>query len=316
MSKILDYAKDVFKIEAQSILDLSDLLTNDFEKAVDTISKSKGRVIITGMGKSGIIGRKIAATMASTGTKSLFLHPSEAYHGDLGMIDFEDIVIAISNSGETNEILKIVPFFKENENTIIAITGNPKSTLAQNSKYHLNVAVKEEACPLQLAPTSSTTATLAMGDALSVALMNIRNFKKENFARFHPGGNLGKKLLTTVESVMKKDNLPFVSENTKIKDVVNIMSQGRLGLAIVKNNDNLFGVITDGDIRRAMEESETKFFDLVASDIMTISPKYVTTETKLTEAESLFNKYKVNSLLVMKNENIVGVVQIYDQNIL
>ncbi len=315
MHTIIDYAKEVFKIEADSILKLSELLTDDFENAVNAIKDSNGRVIVTGMGKSGIIGRKIAATFASTGTRSFFMHPGEAYHGDLGMIDKEDIVIAISNSGETNEVLKIIPFLNDNNNIIIGITGNPKSTLAINSRFHLNVFVEKEACPLQLAPTSSTTTTLAMGDALAVSLMNVRNFKEENFARFHPGGNLGRRLLTTVESVMKNDNLPMVSKNTNIKGVVNEVSNARLGIAIVHESNNVIGIITDGDIRRAMEQNESKFFNLSASDIMTINPKWVNKTSKLIEASALMNEHKVNSLIVKDNDKLIGVVQIYDLNI-
>ncbi len=305
-------AKEVFEVEANSILNLSKNLTIDFEKSIKSILSCSGKLIISGMGKSGIIGKKIAATMASTGTPSFFLHPAEAYHGDLGMIEKEDIVLLISNSGETDEVLKIIPFLKEQGNIIIAMSGNPLSTLAKNSTYHLNIHVEKEACPLQLAPTSSTTATLVMGDALAITLMQLRDFKESDFAQFHPGGSLGRRLLTRVEDVMKKENLPIVSKESSIKEIINVVSKARLGLAIVQEANSTIGIITDGDIRRAMEEFEDTFFRLKAEDLMTKNPKTIQKEKKLIDAQNLMNEYKVNSLLVIDKNQLCGVVQIYD----
>jgi len=305
-------AKEVFEIESKAILSLSKKLDFNFEEAVKVILKGKGKLIISGMGKSGIIAKKIAATMASTGTPSFFLHPAEAYHGDLGMIEQDDIVLLISNSGETDEILKLIPFLKEQNNTIIAMSGNLNSTLAQHSSYHLDVAVEKEACPLQLAPTSSTTATLVMGDALAIALMQERNFKDKDFAQFHPGGSLGRRLLTKVEDVMQKGNLPIVNIKSSIQTIISIISEARLGLVVVMDDNSIQGVITDGDIRRAMENSQDSFFSLVAADLMSKKPKIIEAKEKLTKAQSIMTKSKVNSLLVIENKRFLGVIQIYD----
>jgi len=308
-------AKKVFEIESKEIANLSNKLTVDFEKAVEAILGCRGKLIISGMGKSGIIGKKIAATMASTGTPSFFLHPGEAYHGDLGMIERDDIVLLISNSGETDEVLKVVPFLKAHKNIIISMSGNPDSTLAKNSSYHLNISVKEEACPLQLAPTSSTTATLVMGDALAVALMRLRDFKDRDFAQFHPGGSLGRRLLTKAEDVMHSQNLPICSLDDSIKDIVQTVSEGKMGLSIIMSNNKIVGIITDGDIRRAMESMEEKFFSLKARDLMSKNPKMVDAKSKLTEVQKMMTKYKVNSLLVCQGESLLGVIQIYDLGI-
>jgi len=305
-------AKNVFEIEAREIVKLSTKLTVDFEKAVKAILECRGKLIVSGMGKSGIIGRKIAATMASTGTPSFFLHPGEAYHGDLGMIERDDIVLLISNSGETDEVLKLVPFLKAHKNIIIGMSGNPDSTLAKNSSYHLNISVKEEACPLQLAPTSSTTATLVMGDALAVALMRLRDFQDRDFAQFHPGGSLGRRLLTKAEDVMRSENLPIIGLDDSIKDTVQTISEGKMGLAIIMNSSQIIGIITDGDIRRAMESMQERFFSLKAKDLMSKNPKIVDSKSKLTEVQKMMTDYKVNSLLVCKEDNLLGVIQIYD----
>jgi len=273
---------------------------------------SKGKLIISGMGKSGIIGKKIAATMASTGTPSFFLHPGEAYHGDLGMIEKEDIVLLISNSGETDEVLKLIPFLKNQKNIIVAMSGKVDSTLAKNATYHLNVSVEKEACPLQLAPTSSTTATLVMGDALAIVLMELRGFKETDFAQFHPGGSLGRRLLTRVEDVMKKEELPLVEMDTPMKALVQKISSARLGLVVVMNGDSIEGIVTDGDIRRAMESSQDNFFELRASDIMTKNPITIKRQAKLREAQKVMTELKVNSLLVVEENQLMGIVQIYD----
>jgi len=308
---IKNIAKEVFVIESKEIANLSNLLTEDFEKAVKAVLNTNGKFIISGMGKSGIIGKKIAATLASTGTPSFFLHPGEAYHGDLGMIERDDILLLISNSGETDEVLKIIPFLKEQGNIIISITGNPLSTLAQNSHYHLNVHVDKEGCPLDLAPMSSTTATLVMGDALAAALMKVKNFEAKDFAQFHPGGSLGRRLLTKVENVMHQDNLPICDINDHIKNIVKTISNSKFGLVVVMDNNKIEGVITDGDIRRAMDD-ENKFFQLKANDLMTKNPKVINHDAKLTQAQELMTQNKVNSLLVKKDNSLVGIVQIYD----
>ena len=313
---IIKIAKDVFEIESKEIANLSNLLTEDFEKSVNAIINTKGKLIISGMGKSGIIGKKIAATLASTGTPSFFLHPGEAYHGDLGMIEKYDVILLISNSGETDEILKLIPFLKSQNNITISMSGNSNSTLAKNTKYHLNISVKKEACPLQLAPTSSTTATLVMGDALAVALMKLRNFKDENFAMFHPGGNLGKRLLTKVEDVMKSSNLPICDKNASIKKIIHRITDGKCGLIVVLENNEIKGIITDGDIRRSMEVNQNTFFELKANDIMSKNPKTISCDEKLTEASEFMSKNKINSLLVINKMNhFVGIIQMYDLSI-
>jgi arabinose-5-phosphate isomerase len=309
-------AKKVFEIESKEIINLSKNLTSDFEDAVNAIFYSKGKLIISGMGKSGIVGQKIAATLASTGTPSFFLHPGEAYHGDLGMIEKNDIVLLISNSGETDEILKIIPFLKHQKNITISMSGNTSSSLAVNTDFHLNISVDKEACPLQLAPTSSTTSTMVMGDALAVALMKVRDFKDVNFARFHPGGSLGKRLIQNVADVMKKDSLPIVKKNESIKKIINIISSGKCGLAVVIKSNMIIGVISDGDIRRAMESNESNFFKLVAEDIMTKKPITITENTKLKVAGDIMFSNKINSLIVENEKGFFkGIVQSYELGI-
>ena len=306
-------AQEVFEIESKEIANLSKRLTDDFEKAINAILQSSGKLIVSGMGKSGIIGKKIAATLASTGTPSFFLHPGEAYHGDLGMIEENDIVLLISNSGETDEVLKLIPFLKHQKNCTISMSGNDESTLAKNTNYHLNIAVDKEACPLFLAPTSSTTATLVMGDALAVTLMKLRDFKEENFAKFHPGGSLGRRLLTTVGDVMKKKNLPIISSQATIKEVIQKISEGKLGLVVIIDNNKIIGIITDGDIRRTMESREKDFFNLKAEDLMSNHPKLIYESDKLISASNIMSQHKINSLLVVNESNdLVGVVQVYD----
>ncbi|MDC3285425.1 KpsF/GutQ family sugar-phosphate isomerase [Flavobacteriaceae bacterium] len=306
-------AQEVFEIEAKEIANLSSRITADFEHAIHAILQSSGKLIVSGMGKSGIIGKKIAATLASTGTPSFFLHPGEAYHGDLGMIEENDIVLLISNSGETDEVLKLIPFLKHQKNSTISMSGNEESTLAKNTDYHLNIAVDKEACPLFLAPTSSTTATLVMGDAIAVTLMKLRDFKEENFAKFHPGGSLGRRLLTTVGDVMKKLELPTTNSNATIKEVIQRITEGKLGLVVVLDENKIQGIITDGDIRRAMESREKEFFGLFAKDLMSLDPKLIEANEKLITASSMMSENKINSLLVVNtNNDFVGVVQMYD----
>ena len=311
--EIKKLAQEVFEIEAKEIANLSHRLTDDFEKSINAILESSGKLIVSGMGKSGIIGKKIAATLASTGTPSFFLHPGEAYHGDLGMIEENDIVLLISNSGETDEVLKLIPFLKHQKNCTISMSGNNNSTLAKNTNYHLNIAVEKEACPLFLAPTSSTTATLVMGDALAVTLMKLRDFKEENFAKFHPGGSLGRRLLTTVGDVMKKHELPITNSNATIKEVIQRITEGKLGLVVVTDKNGINGVITDGDIRRAMESREKEFFGLLAKNLMSLQPKVIDESEKLITASTIMSENKINSLLVVNAMNdFVGVVQMYD----
>ena len=313
---INEIAKEVFEIESKEIAKLSNLLTEDFGNAIDAVFNTKGKFIISGMGKSGIIGKKIAATLASTGTPSFFLHPGEAYHGDLGMIEKDDILLLISNSGETDEVLKLIPFLKSQENIIIAMSGKPNSTLAHNSDYHLNISIDKEACPLQLAPMSSTTATLVMGDAIAASLMKLRDFKDENFALFHPGGSLGRRLLTKIKDVMKKENLPTCSENADAKDIIHTITDGKCGLVVVIHENKIKGIITDGDIRRVMESQEEKFFKLMAKDIMTTSAKRISEDSKLVEASDIMSENKINSLVVInKNDELSGIVQMYDLGI-
>jgi arabinose-5-phosphate isomerase len=309
---ILYAAKEVFRIEAEAISNLPSLLTQEFSNAANAILKTKGRVIVTGMGKSGNIGKKISATLASTGTPSLFVHPADANHGDLGMITKHDIVLAISYSGETEEIMQLLPYLKEKRIILIAMSGNTNSTLAKHSNFHINVFVKKEACPLQLAPTSSTTATLVMGDALAIALMKQRSFQPEDFAMLHPGGSLGKRLLTKVEHLMIKDNLPFVSSTTPLSKVISVMGTGRLGMAIVFDNKKIMGIITDGDLRRAIEKYHEKLFSLQAKNIMTKKVKTIGKEAKVIEAEEICNKNKITSLIVMEKKQMIGVFQIYN----
>lgn len=309
----IEVAKKVFLIESKEVGNLSSLLTEDFQKTVDMIINSTGKLIISGMGKSGIIGKKIAASLASTGTPSFFLHPGEAYHGDLGMIEKKDIVLLISNSGETDEVLKLIPYLKEQGNQTVSMSKNPSSTLAKNTTFHLNISASLEACPLQLAPTSSTTTTLVMGDALVVALMKSREFSKKDFAKYHPGGSLGKKLLTQIKDSMKSNDLPVCTDKTRINDIVQIITNGRCGLVVVLDHEKITGVITDGDIRRAMETRQNLFFSLVAGDIMTSKPKMVQQDQNITIAEDVMSKNKINSLVVVdKNMKLSGVVHIHD----
>jgi len=308
-----DTAKRVFDIEIESLKEVANSIGDDFTAAVNAILESKGKLIVAGVGKSGLIGRKIAATLASTGTPGFFLHPGEAFHGDLGMVEHNDLVILISYSGETDEILKIIPFLKWNNNRIISITGNPNSTIAKNSDYHLNVCITREACPLELAPTSSTTVTLVMGDALAIALMEAREFQHEDFARFHPGGSLGRKLLVKVKDLMRKDNLPFIDKNASFTEMLLCMSEGKLGMVIVGTADKVEGIVTDGDLRRALlRNPDTR--QLHIDDMMTINPIIVESEEYIHQAEQLMIERKIATILVgsAQDRTITGVYQIYN----
>ena len=312
-AQILDLARKAINTELLALKRMKETLGDNFADAVEMILSGQGKCIVTGMGKSGLVGRKIAATLASTGTPSFFLHPGEAFHGDLGMISKEDIVLAISYSGETDEVLKIVPFIHNNGNRLISMTGNPASTLAIHSDIHLDVSVDHEACILHLAPTTSTTAQIAMGDAMAVALMKMRNFSSNDFARLHPGGSLGRRLLATVGDVMRSDNLPVVGPDCTAKDMIHTISRCGLGLIVVCEGDRIEGIVTDGDIRRAMERSGADFINLRAADILTRNPKRIHPEEKLIEAEKMMTRHKITSLLVTdRDERLAGVIQIYD----
>ena len=312
-NEILTVAREAIRTEAEALEKMERSLDGRFVDAIAMILGSSGKLIITGMGKSGLIGRKMAATFASTGTPSFYLHPGEAFHGDLGMISKEDIVLAISYSGETDEVLKIVPFIHSNGNRLISMTGNPQSTLAVHSDIHLDVAVDHEACILHLAPTTSTTAQIAMGDAMAIALMKMRNFTSCDFARLHPGGSLGRRLLATVGDVMRSDNLPVVGPDCTAKDMIHTISRCGLGLIVVCEGDRIEGIVTDGDIRRAMERTGAGFIDLRAADIVTRNPKRIRPEEKLIEAEKMMTRHKITSLLVTDSDDrLAGVIQIYD----
>ena len=306
------YAIKCFQDEAQAILDLIPLLTEDFSKAVDLVYNCKGRFIITGVGKSGHVGAKIAATLASTGTPSFFVNPLDAFHGDLGMFTSNDVVMAISNSGNTDELLRFIPLLLERNIPIIGMTGNPNSLLAQYSTCHLNINVKREADPLNLAPTSSTTATLAMGDALACALIEVRHFKPEDFAMFHPGGSLGKRLLTRVKDAMVSTNLPIVSLNQKVSDTIIEISKTKQGIAVAIDNGKIAGVVTDGDVRRAMQKKQDVFFDLTVKEIMSCNPKLINENAKLSEAEKLMRQYNIHSLVVTNDRNeFAGIIDAF-----
>lgn len=306
-----EIAKEVFKIEAKTIKDLKKKIDANFEKAISLILETKGRLVVSGIGKSGHIGAKIAATLASTGTPSFFMHPAEALHGDLGMLTREDTLLMISNSGESEEILKIIAAIKKAGIKIIAMSGNLKSTLAKQADLCLDISIKKEACPLQLAPMSSTTATLAMGDALAVCLMKKRNFKPTDFALFHPGGSLGKRLLTKVKDVMVK-RLPLVNAKTPFNELIDVMTSGKLGLCLVMDKENIIGIITDGDLRRALKRNKKPRFDFIASEIMSKNPKIIDADAMATEAEALMLEHKIKEIPVASKGKIVGVIQLYD----
>ncbi|ELP9404070.1 KpsF/GutQ family sugar-phosphate isomerase [Campylobacter coli] len=307
----LKIAKEVFATEAKAIEDLALNLDENFSKAIELMLHTKGRCIVSGMGKSGHIGAKIAATLASTGTPSFFIHPGEALHGDLGMLTPDDVLIAISNSGETEEILKIIPAIKKRKIPLIAMCGKKNSTLVKQGDIFLNISVKEEACPLQLAPMSSTTATLVMGDALAAALMKARNFRPDDFALFHPGGSLGRKLLTRVSDLMVSKNLPIVHPDTEFNDLVDVMTSGKLGLCVVLENEKLVGIITDGDLRRALKTSDKPRFDFRAKEIMSTNPKVVDADAMASEAEEIMLKHKIKEIVVSRENKIVGIIQLY-----
>lgn len=309
MKDVKEYAVRCFKDEAQAILDLIPMLDENFSKAVDLVYNCKGKLIVTGVGKSGHVGEKIAATLASLGTPSFFLNPLDAYHGDLGMIAEGDVVMAISYSGNTDELLRFIPLLIDRNIPIIGVSSNPQSLLGQYSTCHLNIKVDHEADPLNLAPTSSTTTTMAMGDALACALVHLRNFKPNDFAQFHPGGTLGKMLLSTVKNFMVSDNLPIVSKKDKVSDTIIQISKTKQGIAVVIEDEKIVGVVTDGDVRRAMQSKQDTFFHLEVKDIMSTTPKTINENTKLNVAGDMMRKYNIHSLIVVnKDLKLVGII--------
>ncbi|MEE0446779.1 MAG: KpsF/GutQ family sugar-phosphate isomerase [Prevotellamassilia sp.] len=309
MSKWTETAIKCLRDESEALLELIPYIDESFDKTIELILKCKGKLIVTGVGKSGHIGAKIAATLSSTGTPSFFINPLDAFHGDLGVIMKDDVVLAISNSGQTDELLRFLPYLLERQIPVIGMSGNPESLLAKYSTTHLNTAVTHEACPLGLAPTSSTTAALAMGDALACALIVARGFKASDFAQFHPGGTLGRRLLTKAKDVMRTDDLPVISPDMKLGEAVIHVSRGRLGLCVAVSNEKICGLVTDGDIRRAMEKSQDVFFKRTVADIMSVHPKCVGPETKITEIERIFQQFKIHSVLVVDADNhLLGIV--------
>lgn len=312
LTHVREYAVQCIKDEAQAVMELLPQLDDNFDKAVALMYGCHGKVIVTGVGKSGHIGAKIAATLSSTGTPSFFINPLDVYHGDLGVMTKDDIVLAISYSGQTDELLRFIPMVLHMNIPIIGMSGNPGSLLAKYSTVHLHVQVEKEACPLNLAPTSSTTATLVMGDALAVALMRVRDFKPRDFAQFHPGGELGKRLLTTAYDVMRTDDMPVVPPTMHLGEAIIHVSKCKLGLAVAVVDDKIVGLITDGDIRRAMEKWQAEFLDRTVSDIMTRTPKVVSPQTKISDIQNIMNKYKIHSVLVVDDNNrLLGVVDHY-----
>lgn len=307
----LQIAQQTLDTEIEALRAMRARLDGRISQAVDLVMEMRGRVVVVGMGKSGIIGQKIAATLASTGTPAFFVHPGEAFHGDLGMIKPIDVALLISNSGETEEVLRILPFLQYQQNKIVAMTGKMDSTLATHADVVLDVGVEREACKNNLAPTSSTTNTLAMGDALAVALTVKRNFQPEDFARFHPGGSLGRRLLTRVRDAMYKEPLPVCAPHSSFREVVNAITYGRLGLALVMEGESLRGIITDGDVRRAFD-AQDDVKHLQAMQIMSGNPLTIAADMRFAEAEAYMREKQVSALVVQDAQGkTVGVLQIY-----
>ena len=308
---ILASAKKTILSESQSIAKLTDFLDENFIEATQKIYNSNGRLVVTGIGKSAIIAQKMVATFNSTGTPSLFLHASEAIHGDLGMVQKEDLIICISKSGNSPEIKVLVPLLKRFGNSLIAITGNITSFLAKGSDFVLNTTVDAEACPNNLAPTNSTTAQLVMGDALAVCLMEMRDFKPEDFAVYHPGGALGKKLLLRVSDMLEHTLKPLVTPDASIKKVIFEISEKRLGVTAVVENNKVIGIITDGDIRRMLSDRES-FADLTAKDIMTKNPKVILSSAMVVDALNILEDFSITQLVVVDNNEYKGVLHLHD----
>lgn len=306
------YAERCLRDEAEAVLSLIPQLDETFDQVIELIYKTKGHVVISGVGKSGHVGAKMAATLSSTGTPALFINPLDALHGDLGMIKSDDVIIFISNSGNTDEILRMIASLEERRIPMVAMTGNPQSLIARYSDYHIPVSVDHEACPLNLAPTSSTTAAIAMGDAIACALMEMRGFKANDFAMFHPGGSLGRKLLVRVKDVMYTENLPIISPQLRLSEAIMTISGGKLGLGVVMHDEQIVGIITDGDIRRAVEGAQTRFINLTVEEVMTRTPKTINPEAKLAQIQAMFNRHKIHSLLVVdNNKKLLGIVDYF-----
>jgi len=309
---IIDIAKDVIQTEADSVLKLKDRIDQNFDEVCQILKNCMGKVVLIGMGKSGHIAKKISSTLASTGTPSFYLHPAEAGHGDLGMISHEDLVIMISYSGESDEIISLLPGIKRMNLPIISMTGSAKSLIASSSDFHLDVSVDKEACPNNLAPTSSTTATLVMGDAIAVSLMSLNNFTSDDFAMSHPSGSLGRRLLTLVSSIMKSGaDIPKVSKEILLIDSLLVMSEKALGMVLIAENEKLVGIFTDGDLRRALE-SNVDFQKLTIQDVMTKDCKSIEPQEPALIAMQMMEKYSLNSLPVVDSDNnIVGAINMH-----
>lgn len=310
---IRKHAISCIQTEAQAILGLIPQIDGEFDRAVKLILDCHGKVIVTGVGKSGHIGAKIAATLSSTGTPSFFVNPLDVFHGDLGVMTKDDVVLAISHSGQTDELLRFVPIVLQMNIPIIGMSGNPESLLAKYSTVHISIRVEKEACPLNLAPTASTAAELAMGDALAMALMEMRGFKQADFAHFHPGGELGKRLLTTVGDIMRTDSLPTVCPEMRLSDALFEISRGKMGMAVAMRGDRVAGIVTDGDIRRAMERWKQQALELTVAEIMNVEPKCVGPDVKVVEAQRLMNHHKTNTMPVVDGErHLLGILDHYN----
>ena len=306
--RIIDRAVECLECESEAIKAMIGRLDETFLQAVEAIRDCKGKVVVTGVGKSGHIGSKIAATLASTGVPAFFLNPLDAYHGDLGMLSSEDLVLAISYSGATEELLRFLPLIQAKKIRIIGMSGNPESLLARYSDIHLNIAVDKEADPLNLIPTASTTTTLALGDALACALVEANHFQPTDFARLHPGGDLGRKLLAKVEDVMFTENLPFLTPDMPLSEAIEIVTKGTLGIGIVVENEILVGIITDGDIRRAMMRLGQDFFATPVRAIMSKNPKTISRNAKIVEAGEKMNHHSIHTLVVVDGDRVCGII--------
>ena len=305
----LQIARETLSVEEKALGQLSEKLDDTFTDVVDLILNCKGRLVIGGIGKSGLVGKKMVATFASTGTPSFFLHPTEAFHGDLGMLKPIDVVMLISYSGETDDVNKLIPSLKNFGNKIIALTSNKNSTLARHADYVLDIRVEREVCPNNLAPTTSVVVTMALGDALAVCLMRARDFQPEDFAKFHPGGSLGRRLLCRVKDQMQT-RLPIATLNTSFTDCLTIMNEGRMGVALVMEKQQLRGIITDGDIRRGLTANGANKLSKTAQELMTSHPKTIHQDTYLSEAENYMKAHKIHSLVVVDDaQNVVGLVE-------
>ena len=307
---VRDVAVRCLRDEADALLHIIDQLDEEFDRVVELMLNCTGKVIVTGVGKSGHVAAKVAATLASTGTPSFYLNPLDAFHGDLGMITPSDVVVALSNSGQTDELLRIIPSLKERKVPLVGISGNAGSLLARYSDHHILLHIEQEACPLNLAPTSSTTAQMAIGDALAIALMEVRHFEARDYAQFHPGGSLGRRLLTTARDVMRTDDLPVCPMSTALSEAVILVSRSRLGLVVpVDDEGRVAGIITDGDVRRAMERLQDRFFSVSVADVMTKAPKCVREDMKISDIQALMHQNKIHAVLVTdEHRQLIGIV--------